>query len=278
MDPTDQLIHSVWQARISSYNWVAGLIFLICDTISTFPREVTYIWSSKWSIPKILYCYEVLDVTPSSAAALAYSTVQILLKVPPIPSSTNPLTESLSRHSLCADVVFSFGLVSLWEEAGSFVKVLLLTIDRIITPIFLVGFVSVWRLFDNPAHNVLLQAIYFLMMAAKFYQSIMQKRRDGVHLQCSPIVRTFLKDGTFYFLLVVVTLVSGGLDALLTTGSYVSLYQPWNAAAFTITGTRLILHLREAAAADASPSIHTEDPIFGVLDTFQAFGHSEQVS
>ncbi|PPQ72277.1 hypothetical protein CVT26_006498 [Gymnopilus dilepis] len=69
---------------------------------------------------------------------------------------------------------------------------------------------------------------------------------------------------------IVVTLVAGGLDALLVTGPYVSLYMPWNAAAFAITGTRLILHLREAAVADGS-SIGTEDPLFRTLEPSLAF-------
>ncbi|PPQ97701.1 hypothetical protein CVT26_001884 [Gymnopilus dilepis] len=126
----------------------------------------------------------------------------------------------------------------------------------------------------------LIAAVYFVMMLTKFYETTKVIRSSGVRLSLSPLISAFVRDGTVYFLLIeslvrllesllqtkdasslrpqLVTLLAGALDTFLTSGAYITLYQPWGAASFAITGTRLILNLKEAALGGNSDLRRTE--------------------
>ncbi|KAF4618612.1 hypothetical protein D9613_010092 [Agrocybe pediades] len=49
------LIEAVFVMRLFSYVWVSATVFLLCDNLSTLDLEMTHVWRSKWSIPKVVY-------------------------------------------------------------------------------------------------------------------------------------------------------------------------------------------------------------------------------
>lgn len=115
------------------------------------------------------------------------------------------------RHSVCPSVYQSLDalqhlIFARRSSVGGSLNSLFTLIsypiaDRIMAPI-ISGMLRVWpeNISTTPAYNTLHQAIYFLMMASKFYQSMIRMRRSGTRLKL-PIVDTFVKDGTFYFFL-----------------------------------------------------------------------------
>ncbi|KAF8900891.1 hypothetical protein CPB84DRAFT_1847127 [Gymnopilus junonius] len=82
-------------------------------------------------------------------------------------------------------------------------------------------------------------------------------------------MKAFIRDGTLYFFLILLTLLIGTLDYFLAKNMLSKLYQPWPTAIFTIVGTRLILNLREAAA---KPVMLGDSTIFRGLETSVGFG------
>ncbi|KDR83416.1 hypothetical protein GALMADRAFT_150532 [Galerina marginata CBS 339.88] len=119
--------------------------------------------------------------------------------------------------------------------------------------------------------GIALAVFYFVMMMAKFYQSVVDARRVRVRVRLPPLMKAFVRDGTVYFLLFVVVILSGALDSFLATGPLVSFYLPWSLFAYVVAATRLILNLRAAAYVDG-PTLG--DTFFRALETRLAFDRS----
>ncbi|PPQ72278.1 hypothetical protein CVT26_006499 [Gymnopilus dilepis] len=325
---SSELLTAIWDTRIVSYMWISGLSFLVCDTISTFPREVAYIWSSRWSFPKALYLFirywtllelilsslgNIVPVVFSDMTDLSYPNTQRFRKF------RRPLSGGSTILIVVINVILGMRLYALYERKlkGNLplfldcissdkincavlillTSLILLEIGVQIYVAYRVWIASVQTAFIVPLHLPVLgclsdpdlqitiagwivapvvAVIYFLMMAAKVYQSLMRMRKAGIRVRFSPLLRALARDGTLYFLLVVVNLVVGALNCLLATGPYIVLYQPLNAVSFAITGTRLILNLREAAAGASFPSsASTFDTVYFNLHTTLAVGSGE---
>ncbi|PPQ97687.1 hypothetical protein CVT26_001870 [Gymnopilus dilepis] len=89
------------------------------------------------------------------------------------------------------------------------------------------------NMFDDSDMSPL--AIYFVLMLFKFYESVQLTKVVGLRSSLPPLIRAFVRDGTIYFLLVLVTLLAGALDSFLTKGPYVALYAPCTVASLAIT-------------------------------------------
>ncbi|KDR68614.1 hypothetical protein GALMADRAFT_146267 [Galerina marginata CBS 339.88] len=94
--------------------------------------------------------------------------------------------------------------------------------------------------------------ICFIMTLAQFIHSAREARQAGSTYRFTPLAAAFIKDGTVYFLAVVVTLTGGAITGSLVSGPFTILYEPWMAISLILAGSRLVLNLRMAAACDFS--------------------------
>jgi hypothetical protein len=102
------------------------------------------------------------------------------------------------------------------------------------------------------SYSIVVAVIFFFMTFVKFSQSALEARRSGWRIRFPPLAMAFFRDGTVYFLAVVVTLIAGAASSSLVQGPLVVLYEPWMAASLVVAGSRLVLNLREAAFCDCS--------------------------
>ncbi|KAF8889417.1 hypothetical protein CPB84DRAFT_1785524 [Gymnopilus junonius] len=256
--------------------WVSGLTFLVCDTISTLPREVEYIWSKKWSVVKVLYLFmRYWTICQGAVASYEFSTVQKSLEVCRALVWFEVSIGGGTVLLVAIDIILSIRLHALYKRSRKVLVFLsALVIGEFVIQAYVVykiGLSAVGSIFIAPLgfpilgcltspdlaitlpswiSTPLIAVIFFIMMLIKFYESMKLARSSGVRLSLTPVISAFIRDGTIYFLLVVVTLLAGALDSFLTSGAYLTLYQPWSAVSFAVTGTRLILNLREAASPD----------------------------
>ncbi|PPQ69934.1 hypothetical protein CVT26_013259 [Gymnopilus dilepis] len=283
-DILEQLFDVLRQSRTLSYLWVSAVVLLLCDTISMFPREgvstnlfhrarvssevyLPVIWKQ---IPVLFFVFHptsrcrlfiwfIVTVGGNSILLIAINIILVMRLYAVYERSRKVLIflSSLVFLEIGASCKFLHS-----KDLNGFYQVRAYVA-------FAIGQSSVKTLFVVPPSLPLfgclttpdlrlsivgwviapvISTIYFLMMVWKFKQSIIdmwRRRRTST----VPLVDTFVKNGVFYFFLVLFTIIASGLDNLLTQGPLVDLYQTWMTVVFSITGTRLILDLREAAAA-----------------------------
>ncbi|KDR67345.1 hypothetical protein GALMADRAFT_161633 [Galerina marginata CBS 339.88] len=321
------LLEGMSETQLTSYVWVSGLTVIVYDTISTLPREMTYIWSGRWSLPTGLYLvlrywglaqtllntivystvqtsvtrFVVLNTkftsrlftvspghsgvtfssallcplvqirfywalstassafvyTPSTDAALMARLRQVLF----MPSSQS---DALIYLTLKVQLYFAVKIGKSTVK-GTFAAPSGLRILGCLTgPVDLSGITTMWTV------SIIVSVICFTMTLAQFIHNAREARRAGGRYRVSPLAGAFIRDGTVYFLAVVVTLIGGVITGELVSGPLTILYEPWMAISLIVAGSRLVLNLREAAACDVSPT-RIPSSIRG-LETFSSTG------
>ncbi|KDR71006.1 hypothetical protein GALMADRAFT_144091 [Galerina marginata CBS 339.88] len=122
--------------------------------------------------------------------------------------------------------------------------------------------------------SIAVAVICYIMTIAKFLQTALEARQAGWRrAPLPPLAKAFVQDGTMCFMCVVgarvipsyivqvpqnfifvVTLVTGAIITSRVEGPLVFLYQPFVTVSLVMTGSRLVLNLREVAGCDVETS------------------------
>ncbi|KDR66424.1 hypothetical protein GALMADRAFT_273537 [Galerina marginata CBS 339.88] len=295
--PADAILKEIWASRIASYVWLSGLVVLTYDTISTFPREVTHIWSMRttgWSVPNTLYLFlRYLGLFQAVIYTTAYSTVQTSIKRCQIFFVFSLSIGSNNVLLLTVNVILGLRLYALYGRSPKVILFLSLLFFGEFVAILYAGIVAgvsvVQATFlappDTPilgcltapdipggvyfgwTYSIIVSVICFLMTIAKFVEFTLDARRAGWRIRFPPLVKAFVQDGTVYFLAVAVTQIAGLINCSLVVGPFIVLYEPWIVVSYVVAGSRLILNLREAGLRDGLPGDSTFNSVLRELET-----------
>ncbi|KAF8905944.1 hypothetical protein CPB84DRAFT_1844584 [Gymnopilus junonius] len=264
--PADDVLKDIWESRVASYVWVSGLVLLACDTISTFPREAAYfnkpMNASSDTDSEVIQRYKRLSLYVLIQSELDYSWTRL--------TSLQRcrlffwFNVTVGSNTALLTIVNAILVVRLYALYGHSVKVLSFLVSifsgeiavQIYTIIKFGSSIANTSFVPSPGTPILgcLTApnlrgdgvtigwvvsiigavIYFFMTVAKFYQSAVEARRCGYTMRFPPLAKAFIRDGTVYFLVIVVALVAGDLSALFVPGPFVALYEPWMAASLIV--------------------------------------------
>ncbi|KAF9045145.1 hypothetical protein BJ165DRAFT_136566 [Panaeolus papilionaceus] len=116
---------------------------------------------------------------------------------------------------------------------------------------------------------VVLALIFFSMMVYKIqsqiFISIRQSKalalNSGPAMCFSPLLKTFWMDGISSFVLVSASTIVSTVLCLSTTGPFLALSQPWQTLIVSVSGTRLLLHIREVSASGDPLSVGVSRPL-----------------
>ncbi|KAH9884511.1 hypothetical protein C8Q73DRAFT_354684 [Cubamyces lactineus] len=310
------LFDAAYLTRINTYSQTAAIAVLAYDILLNFCREVTYIWSSRWTLPKLLYLviryYGILELCVIQACAplpvriqaqcLTTSTVQVTVGLTlaeyVVPYCTQPMLTVPRRcqawgwlYNLAGLVVFTttvnvilvLRIHALYERSK---KVLIFMITITSCQFVLELAVSVWDGIDlklNPPPpivpwqgcvatalrsatliswipNILISAICAGMTLYRFFKGPDGERwrRDR---RTSPLLATFMRDGTTFFVAVfVVELVASMLTVNLVS-PLTPFMIPWVTVTYSIGASHMILNLRVSAR------LHTVQHTFTTMET-----------
>ncbi|KDR69434.1 hypothetical protein GALMADRAFT_230663 [Galerina marginata CBS 339.88] len=223
---TDLLLQGISQTQITSYVWVSGLTVLIYDTIATLPREVTYIWRQRWSLPTTLYLalryWGLIMIIGSNPFLLNIVNGILGLRLYAL-YGRDPHVLSFLCLLFSAEVQIYIGVkIGISTVSAAFVppKGVHMLGCLTATPDFS-GITTMWIV------SIIVAVICFIMTLAQFIHSAREARRTAGRYSISPLAVAFVKDGTVYFL-------------------------AWMAITLIVAGSRLVLNLREAAVHDIS--------------------------
>ncbi|TFK32096.1 hypothetical protein BDQ12DRAFT_528131 [Crucibulum laeve] len=241
---------------------VAVLSILVYDTLLNFSREVEHIWSAKWSLPKILYIWARYYGPVHVAVTLAVTTrlnMPAAVNVERICGGCPWVVQSHSQRSVT--VLYFLCTLLIGEFAAELyicVKIALITTKNVFPAPFglplrgcLTEAETTFTLYAwIPC--LLVATTFFLMTLWKFLGSPkikdIKEWRFSTRGAFSPLVMSFFRDGTIFFLLIAVTLLYSSVFVLLVKGRLQEIQIPWLISVYSFAGSRLILNLREVAA------------------------------
>ncbi|KAJ7040722.1 hypothetical protein C8F04DRAFT_225840 [Mycena alexandri] len=270
-----ELFTAILQNRQNNYSNAAALTVLVYDIFLTLGKEVTYIWGSRWSIPKTLYlfgryygvCYlsVLLAVGTNGNLTVELSCLLLVLRL----RGFSPVYFYGQCDLRSSDPRFIFSrkkrvvLDLLWKGELLITTVALKRTSQhaSVNPpgIPLPGCLSV-RNTDFAlvgwVPTLTVSACFFLLTVAKL--SALLQDPDGKfrfsrlkeHQYVSPLISAFFLDGTFFFLLTFGIVLACAIIDLTVKGALAPAGTPWLIAAYSFSATRLILNMREVSARD----------------------------
>ncbi|KDR66449.1 hypothetical protein GALMADRAFT_1152025 [Galerina marginata CBS 339.88] len=275
MPPHDPLV-GITDTRIVSYVWVSGLVVLTYDTILTLPREVTYIWREKLSLPSVLYLtlrywglFQVY-IRPFKlplkcqlffgfVASIGSNTVLILV--------VNGIlgTRLYALYNRSHKVLFFLFILFAGEFTVLAFTAVKIGISTVSTASLPPPGIPILGCLTSPPNtsmiklawiaSIIAAVVCFIMTMVRFIQSGEEIQELGLRRRFPPLAKAFIRDGAVYFLVVVATLSAGAATTSFILSPLIVLYEPWVAASLIITGSRLVLNLREAAVTDFSNNV-----------------------
>lgn len=266
--------------QATNYAIASAVAFLLYDIFLSLALEVTYIWRTKWSLPKLAYLvvryYGLVHLVAMSG--ISFSTVNsvqtckhyfafLAIGGPMVFYTISNLILMFRIHALYGrrlDILIflivivagQFG-VDLYtairnarEEVDATIPVPLIpgwpgcAVSHSQTRYTLIAWIPL----------ILVATIFFAMTLANFIQTVRasnvgtfgrRKLHEIYHI--SPILSAFVRDGTvFYFLLLVILVISMVLSALIQ-GPPALAGDAWLITVYSFATSRLILNLREFA-------------------------------
>ncbi|KAJ2912330.1 hypothetical protein MD484_g8080, partial [Candolleomyces efflorescens] len=199
----------------------AALTFLLCDIASTFPDEVKYIWSKKWSFTKIMYLiaryYALLLAMVGSKFYVAVIDIICVTRIFALYGRNRKILALLALTSIVDVAVCSSSMLSSARAETVLAAFLLFTLYKLKD--------SMKDEFGNAKFNIL-------------------QDRSLI----SPLLAAFVRDGTLFFLLIAGIMSLSAMMSFYRAGFYYNPTWPWLHATFSYAGCRLILNVHRAAA------------------------------
>ncbi|KAF9044942.1 hypothetical protein BJ165DRAFT_1474381 [Panaeolus papilionaceus] len=281
MDP-NEIFYLVRSSQTISYMFVSAGTLMVYDTLLVLPREVTHIWSAKWSAPKVLYLLTrywglVILFVDLSVYTHLQTSVQWCQRF----LWYNMTIGSTSTLSLLVNIVLMMRLYALYGRSIQIVLFLvvifLADIVLAVLSVVFTGPSAYSTTFVAPPSLPLLGClsapdisntiygwigglataiILFVMMAYKLLSNNRTRPRRTAHTSLPPLIVAFYRDGTMAFFLIMCVTVVGFILSFTIDGPLQISYMPWVTVITSACGSRLILHLREAVYDD--PTRHTE--------------------
>lgn len=276
------LVDALTLTQSANYSTAAAFTFLIYDICTTFPDEVEYIWSSRWSFAKGLYFVGryyslvylivrlIIDGRPGHSIHLCkvYWWYNIMGGGIPFTIMVNMIF-TLRVHALyhrSRKVLLLFITLCLVESVAEiyacFSIAILTSRGTIPSPpgIAWPGCLTV----PQPQRLTLIAWIPCILVACAFcLASLLRLRRSlrdanslrGVMMKDSqsPLVVILIRDGTIYFTLILAILIICASTTLVGTGQLYATTGPWLIVVYSYSATQLILNLRRAASSGRGP-------------------------
>jgi len=276
---------------------VSASVWLLWDILITLDQEVTYIWSSRWTVPKVLY----LAARYCGLFTTIFNTV-----VPMLPNLSVSFCSAWSWFVSFSAVIFFTTTVNLifllrlralyYRNRKVVIFLTVLSVAEFITaiPVTVItvkdvhmtpipaGLPLTGCYGSSPSHLALVSWIPCLVVACIFfaftlYQFTLVLQGEENRLafaslrrtkRMAPVVSLFVRDGAVFFALIfAVVLINTVFNAVgdgLTTAGL-----PWLMAGYSIAGSRLILSIRGSLSHNRDGLISTMSWIVdvGPLDT-----------
>jgi len=267
------LFATMKQSQVLAYIWVAGTTVMVYDVLENIDRELTLIWRSKWSVPKVLYLWLRYWVLASMLVNTIYlSAVQNSLERCKIAMVFSDTFGGILFSTFVVDIILAKRLNALYYHKRKvlfFLSTLLIVEfsvaiyagvrlgQSILETTFLappeVPFLGCLSHPNLPGMlpswivNIIVSVVFYVMMMSKFCASVTDARQAGVSIEVSPLMHAFVRDGAVYFFVTLLAHTAGILNNYLVKGPLQSASSPWISAVHAIAGSRLILSLREVA-------------------------------
>ncbi|KAJ7846942.1 hypothetical protein B0H13DRAFT_2675410 [Mycena leptocephala] len=282
------LLQQYENSRIINAGMASSLTWVAYDFLLTFSREYKYIWRAKMSFPKILYLFLRFYVMAFIAANLyirsrpGYSNKVCkgyhwweIMGVPVITNITANALLSIRLNALYGRSRKVLGLLS-FLFVGSLCAELYICVQYAINstkgpgtvlPPPIPGCIPTSIPIGFPAiiawiPTVVVQAIFLGMAVLHlFHSAAVDPAATGAPLwkmlwetkHATPLIVWFVRDGAFFFLVILISLVVG-LVIMVHLTALTSLAICFIMAAYSFAGGRMILNLRENAAKALSSS------------------------
>ncbi|KAF9012003.1 hypothetical protein BDQ17DRAFT_1420402 [Cyathus striatus] len=103
---------------------------------------------------------------------------------------------------------------------------------------------------------IIVASIFFSMTLYKVIQKIKLQGniRSISSIQISPLLAGIFKDGTIFYLIITIALIVNTITVSSLSGPYIAICRSWLFSLYSISGCRLILHLREIAYSKSKHS------------------------
>ncbi|PPQ92403.1 hypothetical protein CVT25_008753 [Psilocybe cyanescens] len=246
----DALFAVMWQSRVVSYSWCSATALLWYDVLITLPVEVRRRQCSlvvhalsTISIPAdnphmenelvtpedTILVYKILESVHNYVILIPQASV-LALRLHLGHSFSDTSERQCTEESPAHFIIQCYVLVVVGKSSAetAFLTTPALPILGCLTNPSLHMTLASW------ITAITLAAIYFFMMLFKFWQSVNVARSAGTRIKISPLMQAFVRDGTIYFLMIVLVLISGALSSFLASGPLLSVYIPWNIAVYVI--------------------------------------------
>ncbi|KAH8801902.1 hypothetical protein DL96DRAFT_772228 [Flagelloscypha sp. PMI_526] len=274
------LFSSLHLTQVVGASSLATVAFLVYETLLCLRMEVEHIWSARWSVVKVLYLFARYY---GLAAAGGFAWVS--MTIGPIGDDVCRgflwwFCLSFIIFVLSVDIVLSIRVMALYDNSliiggilfflmASYTGLGIFGVSRSLmaaTPIPFPQEVPlqgcIWQQVSLPyigwIPNLLMSTTLFVMMIVRiilspvnvltykesgFREAVKQafKQTGGV----SPLMTTFVRDGTIFFFLTLVTTITYLLVLQLSQTVGAPIFQSWFIGIYSFSATRLILNLKE---------------------------------
>ncbi|TEB24771.1 hypothetical protein FA13DRAFT_1738947 [Coprinellus micaceus] len=274
------LLFKAFEIQIhTGWSQAAALTFLLCDYLHNFSDEVRYIWPTRWSLAKILYLtsryYGILIVTialisdrhrHSIAFCKTYlwvmifgfmSTMEIILNIILILR----LYALYGRSKRALAFFSTLYMIQLAVEIYTITWVLQLSVQSVIHPplpkwtgcVTLAVGIKVGKTIAGWIPALVVSTIFLIATFWKLRQTFMGSRINHSHANTgerfhivSPLLKVFVRDGAFYFVLIAITQLLKGFVTIYEGSLYTLPTNAWIWSMYSMAGSHMLLNLRRS--------------------------------
>ncbi|KAF9558887.1 hypothetical protein CPC08DRAFT_819045 [Agrocybe pediades] len=288
------IIEAICVMRFFSYIWVSATVFLLCDSLSMLDLEITYIWRSKWTIPKVVYfLLRYYGFSTMALYAFISATVQHSVMRCQLFYWFAVTVGGTLILSLATDLILCIRVYALYDRSTRILWLLVsLYLGNVVLQFYVgvtIGLDAARTAFVAPAglplpgcwsnpdpklnlpaliSSVVVTSIHITLLSTAWYRAYCTSREMGMPFRFSPVMKALVRDGIAFFLLraaIVISFVA--MNFVLRRGPLLAMMRPWYSAAYISVGCRLILNIRKVAHANKEALARGDNFVFGGLET-----------
>ncbi|KAF9035874.1 hypothetical protein BJ165DRAFT_1508650 [Panaeolus papilionaceus] len=266
----------IFQSHAASYIIISSLAVFVYDIIATLPDEIEHIWRANWTLPKALYL-----IVRYWALAIVILYVVVFTQVQHSVQRCKALawfyiTLGANVLSPLVNVILSLRLYALYHRSKKVLVFLTAVITGEVMLQIIMGYDQGKRATDrmflaDPGFPLLgclsfvdkpeltltqwiplfvVAATFFIMTLYRLMKTMKSQRGTGISITVSPLYQAFIRGGAVFFLIVTIVFPISAFICLSVKNPLNVSYQPWLTLALSMTGSRLILSLRQAETRD----------------------------
>ncbi|TEB37019.1 hypothetical protein FA13DRAFT_1093875 [Coprinellus micaceus] len=267
------LVDGLAWARRLNVSGAAGLTFVVCDFVHTFPDEVRYMWPAPLGVPKVLFFALRYYLIPHICIVLAFD----------FPLGLNPeqckvaFTRALVSSALCVVLSEWILFIRVWAFSGRNRRVLAFLLFQAIGPLG-AGITTVLVFFDRSAtfarlpfpnmpciperiiNGYLSGGFAFVLWSVTSVNSIMIYLAFCRHREWkTSLFYVFYRDGVFYMVLMSVLAL---LNIIINVSGAQNLkwaFTQVEVLSHGVLATRMLLHLRQTTKHDRMTATERRD-------------------